>query len=68
MQNSHDCMFCRYRKARIAACCGAGRASPAQLEGADPARSVSAAPSDNRDRTVPPAPRQPSRQDKPQFA
>ncbi|WP_156116657.1 hypothetical protein [Massilia sp. 9096] len=39
MQNSETCMFCRYRKARIAACCAARSAPPAQGEGAGQAPS-----------------------------
>jgi hypothetical protein len=64
MQNSETCMFCRYRKARIAACCAANRASPAQQEGKEPAHAAPSSAPDLRDRTLP----QPARQEVPHFA
>jgi len=63
MQNSEPCMFCRYRKARLAAaCCAAGSTAPAQAQDKDQPTSTtaSAAP----ERTMP----EPARHDTPEFA
>jgi len=57
MQNSETCMFCRYRKARIAACCAGHAAAPAQQQGAAQA-AVLPPSTDKRERVLQQAPRQ----------
>jgi hypothetical protein len=40
MQASQTCMFCRYRKARIAACCAGQRAPSTNADAGSPAHSA----------------------------
>jgi hypothetical protein len=42
MQNSETCMFCRYRKARIAACCASQGMSPEPQARENPAKARTA--------------------------
>lgn len=62
MQNSETCMFCRYRKARIAGCCAARGAAPAQAQDNNPPSSTAAPAAPER--TMP----EPIRHETPQFA
>lgn len=62
MQNSETCMFCRYRKARFAACCAAQDAAPTRQEDRTPQQREPA--SQQRDPVLAPS----ARQEAPQYA
>jgi hypothetical protein len=66
MQDSQTCMFCRYRKTRIAACCAGQLASMPSPDAGNPAHSAPSPSSlsGSPDRTV----TQPSPQEAPAFA
>jgi hypothetical protein len=64
MQNTEECMFCRYRKARLANCCATHRAVSEHIDGTGPVQAAPMALPDKRDPTLP----QPARQEAPHFA